>query len=158
MQTGVTRSENGSLDHLFCPRGTRVAILLYRRRLDLPKDRNMKKERTLKQVLMMGLGKSWMMWGPRNEVKHRCKVPGKSGWYKCEECYEERERIEIDHINPVVQPKDGFTTWDQYILSKFVEADKLQALCHECHKAKTKKENAVRRETKKCARDAKKKG
>lgn len=116
----------------------------------------MKKPRSLKQILMAGLGKSWMMWGPRNEVKRRCKIPGKAGWYKCEdkECNRETEKIEIDHINPVVKPEDGFTGWDNYIASKFVEADKLQGLCHESHQKKTKEENAKRREVKRCASSA----
>lgn len=108
-----------------------------------------KKPRSLKQVLMAGLGRSWMMWGPRNEVKRRCKVPGKAGWWTCEECHEEHEKIEIDHISPVVPVVDGFTTWDAYIGSKFVAADGLRGLCRSCHQAKTKEENKKRREAKK---------
>lgn len=109
----------------------------------------MKKQRTLKQILMAGLGRSWMAWGPRNEVKRRCKVQGKPGWYRCEICKGERERIDIDHVSPVVSVSDGFTGWDNYIASKFVQADRLQGICRECHKAKTQKENKIRREAKK---------
>lgn len=109
----------------------------------------MKKARSLKQILMAGLGRSWMMWGPRNEVKRRCKIEGKTGWYRCEECKEPHEKIEIDHVLPVVPVVEGFTTWDQYINSKFVQSDKLRGLCRECHKSKTKEENKKRREIKK---------
>lgn len=109
----------------------------------------MKKPRSLKQILMSGLGKSWMMWGPRNEVKRRCKIEGKTGWWNCEICKRATERIEIDHIKPVVKPEDGFSGWDSYISSKFVEADKLQGICRECHREKTKSENKVRRLCKK---------
>ena len=109
----------------------------------------MKKPRSLKQILMAGLGKAWMVWPPRNEVKRRCKVPNKSGWYFCEKCKTEREKLDIDHISPVVSVVDGFTNWDDYIKSKFVEADKLQGLCKDCHKSKTKDENKIRREVKK---------
>lgn len=98
---------------------------------------------------MAGLGKAWMAWPPRNEVKRRCKIQGRTGWYRCEECKEEREKIEIDHFYPVVPVVEGFTTWDTYIASKFVEADKLRGLCHECHQIKTKEENKTRREVKK---------
>lgn len=108
----------------------------------------MKKPRSLKQILMSGLGKSWMMWAPRNEVKRRCKHPTKAGWFTCEICKAAREKLDIDHINPVVPVEEGFTTWDQYIASKFVQADKLQGICKDCHKEKTKKENAARREAK----------
>jgi hypothetical protein len=90
-----------------------------------------------------------MWWEPRQEAKKRCKVPEKTGWYKCEECHEEREKIEIDHIEPVVLPEVGFTTWDDYIASKFVTSDKLRGLCRECHKQKSKEENKIRREIKK---------
>lgn len=105
----------------------------------------MKKERSLKQILMAGLGKSWMAWGPRNEVKRRCKVEGKAGWYRCEICKQEREKIEIDHVTPVVKPEEGFLGWDNYIASKFVDASKLQGICRDCHRSKTKEENKVRR-------------
>jgi len=101
---------------------------------------------------MSGIGKSWMMWGPRNEVKRRCKVEGRNGWFKCEICKQEREKIQIDHIQPVILPKVGFVDWNTYIASKFVEADKLQGICRDCHHTKTKAENKIRREVKKLRR------
>lgn len=109
----------------------------------------MKKPRPLKSMLLSAIGKVWMYWHGRLEAKKRCKIESKPGWFKCEECYAEREKIEIDHINPVILPEVGFVTWDDYIASKFVEADKLRGLCRECHKQKTQKENKVRRAWKK---------
>ena len=102
----------------------------------------------LNKIILSGLGKAWMFWPPRAEVKRRCAIPGKPGWWRCEdkECNRETEKIEIDHIKPVVQPEIGFINWDVYILSRFVTADKLQGLCHESHRKKTKEENARRRE------------
>lgn len=108
-----------------------------------------KKPRSLKQILMAGLGRSWMAWPPRNEVKRRCKVIGRAGWWTCEECKEAHEKIEIDHIHPVVPVVEGFTGWDAYIASKFVGADALRGLCRDCHGKKTKEENKKRREIKK---------
>jgi len=108
-----------------------------------------KKVRTLKSIILAGLGKAWMYWPPRLEAKKRSKVPGKSGWYRCEICKGEREKIEIDHVIPCIRPADGFTSWDDYINSRFVEtADKLQAICHDCHKEKSKRENKERRSKK----------
>ncbi len=107
-----------------------------------------KKQRSLNSYIFAGLGKVWMWWPPRNEVKKRCKVEGKTGWYVCELCKQQRERIDVDHINPVV-PTSGFTTWDNYIAARFVTSDKLQGICKDCHKAKTKGENAQRRAIKK---------
>lgn len=107
-----------------------------------------KKPRSLNSYIFAGLGKVWMWWPERLAVKKRCKVAGKSGWYACELCRSEVERLDVDHIKPVV-PVSGFTTWDAYILARFVTADKLQGICRECHAAKTKKENQQRRALKK---------
>ena len=52
--------------------------------------------------------------------------------------------MEVDHINPVVSPKDGFKDWDTFINNLFCGADNLQALCKACHKAKTLKEKKKR--------------
>lgn len=109
----------------------------------------MKKPRTLRSIILSGLGKAWMYWPPRLEAKKRAKHPTKSGWYVCEMCKQEREKVQIDHIIPCIRPADGFVSWDDYITSRFVEsADKLQSLCVECHKAKSKKENEERRKKK----------
>lgn len=109
-----------------------------------------KKPRSLRQILLGGLGKAWMFWPPRLAAKKRAKHPTKAGWYICELCHQEREKIEIDHVIPCIKPADGFTTWDAYIAARFVETpEQLQALCHECHKAKSAAENKLRREKKK---------
>ncbi len=100
-------------------------------------------------MLLSAIGRVWMFWKPRLEVKQRCKIEGKTGWWKCELCKKERERLQVDHIDPVVLPEVGFTTWDTYIASKFVTADKLQGICWDCHQKKSKEENKQRREAKK---------
>jgi len=114
----------------------------------------MKKKRSLRSIILSGLGKSWIYWPPRLEAKKRAKHPTKKGWYVCENCKEERERIEIDHKIPCIRPAEGFTTWDEYIKRRFVEtSEELSAICHECHQEKSKKENKIRRETKKANRN-----
>lgn len=103
-------------------------------------------EQRLRKILLSGLGRAWMFWPPRLEAKKRAKHPSKPGWYICEICKQEREKIEIDHKIPCIRPADGFTSWDDYIKSRFVEtADKLQSLCHECHREKSKRENKERK-------------
>jgi hypothetical protein len=109
-----------------------------------------KKPRSLRQMLLSGIGKVWMFWPPRLEAKKRAKHPTKKGWFVCEICKVEREKIEIDHRIPCIKPSDGWISWDAYIASRFVEsADQLQALCHECHQIKSKEENRQRRAMKK---------
>ena len=53
----------------------------------------------------------------------------------------------MDHIIPVVDPKTGFTTWDEYIERLFVPKGGWQMLCKSCHDTKTHEvENPLRRE------------
>jgi len=104
----------------------------------------------LKKILLAKLGQAWIFWPPRAEVKRRCAIPGRPGWYYCEmNQAHEVEKLEVDHIIPCVRPSDGFRSWDDYIISRFVfDAKKLQGLCTTCHKEKSKAENAQRREIK----------
>lgn len=89
-------------------------------------------------------------WQPKydtlNAAKTEKKVNKKTGrvaqHYKCEVCGNEftAKDMEVDHIDPVVSPKDGFISWDVFIDRLFCEADNLQAICRGCHAIKTKKE------------------
>ena len=102
----------------------------------------------------------------RNIAKQRCKVD--IATYECEECakymYEGkpekrfleiterhpdkvvvRGKPEIDHVNPVVNVKKGFGTWDDYINSLWVGADELKCICRECHAEKSAEEMAERK-------------
>lgn len=68
------------------------------------------------------------------------------GKYKCAKCEQifERQKIQVDHIDPVV-PISGFTTWDEYIARLFCGPEGLQILCKPCHKQKSVAENKERR-------------
>lgn len=62
--------------------------------------------------------------------------------YKCKACKEiyPGKEVQVDHIQPVVSPTTGFTTWDEFISRLFCEKENLQVLCSECHNVKTKEE------------------
>ena|ERR1700686_166021 len=109
----------------------------------------MKKPRSLKSMLMSAIGRVWMFYGPRLAVKRRCKNPDRTGWFKCEKCGIDIQKVEVDHIVPSVLPEEGFIGWDRYLAGKFVQEKDLMGLCHECHSAKSKQENAKRRAVKK---------
>lgn len=98
-----------------------------------------------------------MRWGPISACLTRARVG--RGEYRCDGCGlivpattkdEETgkrvKNIHADHIDPVIDPKQGFTTWDSVIERLFVEIDKLQALCHACHTIKTNEERAQAKE------------
>jgi 5-methylcytosine-specific restriction endonuclease McrA len=67
--------------------------------------------------------------------------------FRCASCNNEfiATDIQVDHIHPVVNPKTGFTTWDDYIDRMFCEVDGYQVLCKPCHKIKTDQEKNERK-------------
>ena len=97
-------------------------------------------------------------WAPKyetlNEAKTEKKVNPKTGrvaqHYICSICAKEftQKDMEVDHIEPVVDPKKGFETWDKFIDKLFCEASNLQAICKGCHQIKTLKEKKIRNENK----------
>ena len=104
-------------------------------------------EKRLKKIILAGLGKAWMFWPVRSEVKRRCKDPNNPGWFICELCHRSHEKIDIDHVVPCVSIFDGWVSWDEYIKRRFVfDANQLQGICRSCHKIKSKAENKARRE------------
>lgn len=56
-----------------------------------------------------------------------------------------KKNVAVDHIVPVVDVEEGFTTWDNYIERMFCEEDNLQLICSICHDKKTKAEREGRR-------------
>lgn len=72
-----------------------------------------------------------------------------SSHYVCKSCNKEypTSEVNVDHINPVVNPETGFTTWDEYIDNMYCSIENLQVLCDECHDIKTREENTIRKET-----------
>lgn len=94
-------------------------------------------------------------WGPIQVCKKQAHV--RRGVYFCAGCQSEvpasiivdRERknnIFVDHINPIVDPAVGFTTWDDLINRMFCELDNLQVLCRKCHDEKGLEERAIAKE------------
>lgn len=66
--------------------------------------------------------------------------------FKCAECKKEypAKEVNVDHIEPVVCPKDGFINWDVYIKRMFCEKSNLQVLCEKCHDVKSADERKQR--------------
>lgn len=62
--------------------------------------------------------------------------------YKCNACKGEfpSAEVQVDHINPVVDPQTGFVDWNTYVERMFCGKDNLQVLCKSCHTIKTNQE------------------
>ena len=100
------------------------------------------------------LRKGTTRWPPKYEVLNAAKrgkqvnlQTGRTAeYYECNLCHllYPSKFVVVDHIDPVV-PITGFTSWDDVIRRMFCDAVGLQVLCKECHKIKTKEENAQRK-------------
>ncbi len=93
-----------------------------------------------------------MKWKPIQDCKKEARI--RRGWYRCACCGEEipstvvvnRKRVKnaiVDHINPIVPPETGFTTWDECIERMFCEEDNLQLICLACHNVKCLEEKVI---------------
>jgi len=86
-------------------------------------------------------------WPPKYTALNESKVGKKVNWktgrvaehYRCSECKGDfpAKDVQVDHIEPVINPTEGFTTWDEVIKRMFVEKGGYQTLCKQCHNKKT---------------------
>lgn len=113
-------------------------------------------ESEFKSFIISALRQASRRWRPKAKAISRARI---GRWlYKCESCgvvwpaslpapkgkKRKIKNILADHIVPVIWP-EGFISYDKWIERCFVDEDKFQAICHECHSKKTKEENAERR-------------
>lgn len=75
--------------------------------------------------------------------------------YRCADCQKEYplSDVNVDHIDPVVDPAIGFVDWNTYVSRMFCPKDGLQVLCGACHTIKTNKEKKVKSGSKKSIKD-----
>lgn len=101
-----------------------------------------------KSLLISVLRRFSRFWHPSKIVFEKSRIA--RGMYQCSTCSKivGPKEIKIDHIEPVV-PVTGFTNWDDLVGRLFCEETGLQAICKDCHKIKTDKENSDRRRCRK---------
>lgn len=78
-------------------------------------------------------------------VRTNAKTGRQAKHYVCKHCSKAHpgSDVQVDHIDPVINPKVGFESWDAVIAGLFCERDRLQVLCKDCHHAKTQLEKAA---------------
>lgn len=62
----------------------------------------------------------------------------------CKQAFVDKD-VQVDHKNPVVDPKVGFVDWETYMDRLYCEVSNLQVLCKKCHKEKTASERLLRK-------------
>lgn len=100
----------------------------------------------IKKFLIPILRKAWLRWPARQNVIKTARV--ERGSYQCNICKQvgfKRTDLQIDHINPVVNIEEGFTTLDEFVSRLYVEEEFLQAACRPCHEQKSLIENKMRK-------------
>lgn len=72
------------------------------------------------------------------------KKPGVE--YQCETCnsWVSSTRIDVDHVNPVIDPVVGFVDWNTFVARVFCGVENLKRICEKCHDEKTSRENIKR--------------
>ena len=109
-------------------------------------------EAKFKSFIKNNLRRATMKWAPINEALGLART--RRGFYKCAGCGEEvpasvkegrtrKKNVHVDHIEPIVDPAVGWTTWDDCIERMFCELDNLQVLCTDCHDKKCNEEKAI---------------
>ena len=91
--------------------------------------------------------------GESYAAKVRARV--QRGKYECADCgnlFGPKE-IDMDHIKPVVDPKEGFTDLNSWVDRLLPGVDGYQVLCKPCHKQKTKEEAALRAKYRRLRKD-----
>lgn len=103
-----------------------------------------KKPQNLNAFIKGLLRRGTFHWRARSEAMSAARV--ERGRYKCAECQDlfGPKEIILDHIEPVVDPKTGFTNWDDYIKRMFPPAEGFQVLCSACSDTKTQIEDSMR--------------
>lgn len=101
-----------------------------------------------KAFLINALRRASYRWPSRYKALKRAHI-GRNEYY-CECCgvVGPKKSIALDHVIPVIDPSVGWVDLDVYA-DRMLPDDEygFQVLCHSCHDEKTKKENAIRKET-----------
>ena len=103
------------------------------------------KRKKIKKFLISILRRATYRWPPRSDALKDARK--ERNLYICAMCESgfKNSEVVLDHIFPVVDPKTGFTTWDDYINRMFPEKDGFQVLCLSCHDIKTQLEDEMRK-------------
>jgi 5-methylcytosine-specific restriction endonuclease McrA len=126
-------------------------------RIGGPKTRNDNTwtEARFRSFIRSQLRAATMRWGPISKCLSLARES--RGFYSCAGCGQtvpattkvggrRTKNVHVDHIAPIIDPTEGFVSYDKLIERMFCEQDNLQVLCTECHDIKTDNEKALAKE------------
>lgn len=106
--------------------------------------RKSKKEWNLKRLIVCALRKIFFY----SPLRRQCLQQAKMGdLYKCSVTKKKYpiDKVTVDHIDPVVDPKLGFVDWNTFIARLFCDVSNLQCISKVEHAKKTKEERQKRK-------------
>jgi hypothetical protein len=129
-----------------------------------------KKANSFRTWVIWQLRRCSYMWAPRQQALREAqasrkdfkKNPGVApasvtrrvrNFYSCAICKKvfPRKLVSVDHIKPVIDPKRGWQSWDEYIVRLFCQKEGFQIICSEDHNEKTQRERKIRQKYKEAA-------
>lgn len=121
---------------------------------------------SLKEWLIWQLRRLSYKWPPRGKALYEARrsfqefkrQPGVKpasvskrirSFYECAKCGRvfPRRMVSVDHITPVVDPRTGWTSFEDYLQRLFCSQKGFQILCERDHDNKTKSEGKIRTQT-----------
>lgn len=102
------------------------------------------KKYNIKTRITSALRRVWLYSPMRREALKRAKDNGNF----CEKCGVYAEKLQADHIIPVV-PLKGRDNWDGIITRMMVGSEGLRCWCKPCHQAATSIDRQIRQKYKK---------
>jgi 5-methylcytosine-specific restriction endonuclease McrA len=102
-----------------------------------------KKKYNLKSRITSALRRIWFYGPERREAAKIAKARG-----TCAICKEYHDKLQIDHINPVVLVTH-WDSWQGYIDRLFCSAENLRGICSACHQVVTTLSKEIRKANKK---------
>jgi 5-methylcytosine-specific restriction endonuclease McrA len=101
-------------------------------------------DKKLKNYVIHILRRASLRWKPRNAAFKAARVG--YGEYVCSNCgqIKRRKEVQLDHVIPVIDPKEGYKNLDTYAERLLVPQEGWAVLCIECHDVKTKQEDGER--------------
>lgn len=82
----------------------------------------------------------WRQSQNYQQAKKGCKIPLRTGWFKCNMCGRDTEKIQIDHVMPIGVEPDKLGQFGVWLDRVFCSTTNLQGLCSDCHKIKGKED------------------